>query len=468
MSHDPRRPVRHERVAYRSHYGGAMRSLGLSLIALTSIVGCTETGAHLTLETSPDGPTTATSFRVVLAAYDQFPEVRSQRVAPGDRTTVPVTYFLQQTVAGGESQDIEKLDGFTVRIAPDNDIDETRYIPFLVLYDGDKIAGIATYRLLVDTVMVPSPILVMTDEIDKYVLTVEKATQQDDPTVALGAGEARVVTCTHDDGTEYESGIVWRASDGEEYRILLPNDGSLDATGRPLDMDCDDHAVTAETSHEDCDDTRDVYYRGAADTCDGLDTNCDGATTWAESCPFSTTGNICNSPFGITGVRLCDEATQQMTDCAATAYCGCNVSGGCHACIVPFEPSLVDPLDDSFQHPCQPIVGAYPTPRCSVDKPCDIEILAVRGEWKVKISPPTTNQWGSRATGITGTLAIKVEHSDPDHEEQYDVNNPFANRPLAEVDVAYTTSTGTYYEPLLIRLAETQSQTCSGAMMYCY
>jgi hypothetical protein len=440
-----------------------MRSLGLSLIALTA-VGCAETGAHLTLATSPDGPTTATSFRVVLAAYDQFPEVRNQRVAPGDRTTIPVTYFLQQTLAGGESENIDDLDGFTVRIAPDNDIDETRYIPFLVMYDGDKIAGIATYRLLVENAMVPSPILVMPNEIDKYVLTVEKATQQDDPALELQAGEARVVRCAHDDGTEYESGIVWRAADGEEYRILLPNDGGLDATGRPLDLDCDEHAVTAETSHEDCDDTRDAYYRGAADTCDGQDTNCDGATTLTQEC--SLPSNICNSPFGVTGVSLCSEDTQVSTACAASAYCGCNASGGCHACVVPFEPSVTDP--DTLVHPCQPIVGAYGTNRCTTDKPCDVEIVAVRGEWKVKISPPATNQWGTRATGIAGSLAIKVEHSDPDHEEPYGVNNPLADRPLAEVDIAYTNSSGTFYEPLLIRLGETELQSCSGAMMYCY
>lgn len=461
MSHDPRRATRHHRVAYRSHYRGAMRLLGLSLFAL---VGCAETGAHLTLATSPDGPTTATSFRVVLAAYDQFPEVRNQRVAPGDRTSIHVKYFLQQTEAGGESSDIDQLDGFTVRIAPDTGI-ETRFIPFVIMYEGDNIAGIATYRL--GDELQPAPILVMPDEIDKYTLTVEKATQINDASLELQSGEVRVVSCPRDDQTSYASGIVWRTSTGEEYRILLPSDGTQDATTRMLDMDCDAHEVTAESSHRDCDDTRSEYNRGAADACDGADTNCDGAEILQEECPGNTA--TCVSPFGNTGVRVCSEETQVRTQCAPSAYCACQAGVNCHACSVPFEASIAEPANDALVHPCQPVIGTFQTPFCSDLKTCQVDIVEVRGEWKVKISPPEMNLFGSRATGITGPLAVKVEHFDgPTHEEEGDVNNPFVNRPLAEVDLAVTNETGTFFVPLLIRLQEDHSLTCSNATMYCY
>src|SRR5690606_4751092 len=156
----------------------------------------------------------------------------------------------------------------------------------------------------------PSPILVMRDEIDKYKLSIEATTQNDDPDDMLARGEVRVVRCYRDDQSSFASGIVWHTLAGDEYRLLLPADGSLDARGRELDMDCDGHAVTVDSSHDDCDDTRSDFYRGAPDSCDGRDTNCDNAQAIVNECPPTT--DDCFSPFDVTSVQVCDDTVGEL------------------------------------------------------------------------------------------------------------------------------------------------------------
>ena len=130
---------------------------------------CSESGAHFTLS-APQGPESASSFRVILATPEQIPSIANQRVGPNSNQTQTVPYFLQRTVAGVSEGSIEHVDGLRIKLEADfAAMPETTFIPFVLLYDAHgSVIGVGTYHAAGQTM--PSPVLVMPDEIDKYVL----------------------------------------------------------------------------------------------------------------------------------------------------------------------------------------------------------------------------------------------------------------------------------------------------------
>ncbi|HEY5951572.1 MAG TPA: putative metal-binding motif-containing protein [Kofleriaceae bacterium] len=392
-----------------------MRSLGLCLpgrrhrclLALCGLVGgalagCTDAGAHLTFS-APSGPGAVTSFQVVLATPERVPTIAEQRTAPGSLATQSVSYYLQRTIAGGTHGKIDGVDGFAVRVEPDPSMSETQFIPFVLMYEGDKIVGVATFRAADSAV--PSPILVLRDEIDKYVLDVEPVTQVSDVD-PVDVAQVRTVECFHDDQSMYTSGIVWRPKGGGEIRLLLPDDGGLDATGRALDLDCDGHAVTAETSGPDCDDSRGWFNRDARETCDGYDTNCDGLQSLVVAC---TGTNVCADPATNTGIALCDDRTGTEGTCQSDPQCACaNGSTTCARCILTTE------LGDSASSvkPCQPGIGYVRLdPMCSDYERCSrVEVLSVGGGWKAEISADLDPfAFGLVATNVGTKVVLRVK-----------------------------------------------------------
>lgn len=431
-----------------------MRLPGLSLrvAALVSVLGgCTETGAHLTLW-APEGPTTAASFRVVLAAHETIPTIRNQRVAAGDNHSLhDVSYFLQRTVAGASDEVGDGLDGLTVRIAPGDATDHSEFIPFVLVYDrAERIVGIGTYRA--GEAALPSAILVKRDEIDKYTLPIEPVTQVGDMD-APAPGQVQVIECFRDDQSAFTSGLVWRPLRGGEYRIVLPADGGTDATGRPLDLDCDDHVVTAESSRPDCDDTRNWFHRDAEDVCDGYDTNCDGLQTLATSCDANvcTTGGTADA-----GVELCDDATGEALGCNPTASCSCQLGQGCNVCLMPYTAGA----NQGDVRPCQPAVGMLKTGKCSEIAPCTVEVVGVRTGWKIEIAASSSGSFGYRAENVGASFAVRAKHPESDYE-----HSTANGVHLVDVDFALITTTGTYYMGAEIKLDEDISigGTCDSA-----
>jgi hypothetical protein len=316
------------------------------------------------------------------------------------------------------------------------------------------IAGIGTYRA---GDVPPSVIRVATDVIDKYVMKVEPTLQVTDDSRELAPGELRVITCDPETGPSYTSGLAWHTLGGEQFRLLFPDDGGLDATGRTLDLDCDGRAVTPDSSHQDCDDTRRRYHAGASDVCDGEDTNCDGGRTFATACMAALD---CVDPFaigGANGISLCDDATGHATACQPTESCRCadgNV-GGCHYCLVPYEPSVATPGSQSMVHPCQPADGVIQT-ACTAAKPCDVEIVGVRNGWKAKISASSANAFGQRAYGVGSQLAIRVERTAGVADEI--PGTPYAL--VGDVQLAFTTPIATVYYGLELKLGQDNSSSC--------
>jgi hypothetical protein len=334
------------------------------------------------------------------------------------------------------------------------------------MYDArGNLEGIGTYRA---GDAPPSPIRVATDVIDKYVVNVEKTVQLTDDSLELQPGEVRVITCYHDDQTTYTSGIAWHTLGGEQYRLLFPDDGGLDATGRMLDLDCDLHPVTPESSGRDCDDTRSAYNRGVTETCDGEDTNCDGAQTIVTG-ECAGTNTDCEDPFatnGAGGIELCNDSTGAPPVCLTSATCGCVSGQGCRVCLVPFEHSVANTA--GMVHPCQPALGVLRTYVCSELKKCDVEVVTVRNGWKVKISASSAGSFGSRAYDVGENLAIKLERVDGIDDEIMATGS----MPVGDVYLAFTTDTSTVYTAVELKTEESSSEACpiapATAMLNCY
>jgi hypothetical protein len=273
------------------------------------------------------------------------------------------------------------------------------------MYHGDQIVGVATYRAA-DSAQ-PAPILVKRDEIDKYVLDVEPATQVSDMDAAA-SGQVRVVTCYRNDQTTFTSGIVWRPQGGGELRLLFPDDDSLDATGRTLDLDCDGKAVAAQTSGPDCDDTRDWFHAGAQETCDGYDTNCDGLQNLVVACPAPSGGSVCADPTTGAGIALCDDRTGTVSACQSDPQCACAANPtACSRCVLQAQNGT----STSTLVPCQPGMGYTTIEQCSDTARCPrVEVLSVGGGWSAYVAADLQNpQFGLVATNVGYKVMLKVK-----------------------------------------------------------
>lgn len=402
-----------------------MKALGLVVVA--GLVGaCSESGAHLTLS-APNGPGEAAAFRVVLATPEQIPQVANQRVSPNAAEVQTVPYYLQRTIAGAE--EIDRVDGLRIRLAPDLSLTETEFIPFVLLYDrAGALVGVATFRTSGATK--PSPVIVVPDEIDKYTLEVEpvvQVTEEERP----APGQAHAVECETSEGVAFTSGIAWRPLGGGELRLLFPSDGGVDARERELDLDCDDHPVTEQSSGRDCDDTRVSFNRSAVEVCDGFDTNCDGLNTTVELC---TAPGICGDPTTGMGLALCDDRTGQVGQCMSDPQCLCaNQQAGCARCTIDYEYGAAG----GSIKPCQPGIGALSTGSlCSGTEPCTVHVLAARGGWKAEVANESTMAFGSSATGVGAKVLLKAKRPEG---PGYEMTKVFS---LGEVDLLITTKSG--------------------------
>lgn len=367
------------------------------------VVGCRmDEGAQLALQ-APLGPDAAVSLELVLASPAVEPVVSGQRKGPRTTETEDVTYYLQRTTAGAAPGAIDQVDGFTVRVTPDPTIADSAFVPFVLLRDErGALVGIGTYHARGS--QAPSPILVQSGEIDTYAIDVEPMTAVDGSS-ALGQGDAFAVSCTHDDQSTFTSGIAWRPGTGGELRLLLPDHGS-DATGRALDLDCDGQAVSPAASagsDDDCDDTRAAFHAGAAESCDGLDTDCDGQSYLAVAC---TSGNACPDPSTGMGIALCDDTTGMVGACQADPGCSCATSGnaGCTQCVI------AHPLGTTVGQisPCQPGIGILSTQGLCEGGTCQVDVALVRGGWEAKVATTDQGSFDRVATGVTGSFALEA------------------------------------------------------------
>jgi Putative metal-binding motif len=372
-----------------------------ALICVLLVGACTtEEGANLTFS---GGPTGVASYEVVLASPDAVAMIPDQRVSPLGVTGETVTYYLQRAAASFGA--IQTIDGYRVLIEPSATVADTSFIPFVLFYDAQQLLiGVGAYH---PNGAGPSPIDVKRKQIDEYTIDVETVTEGVD-TKAVGSDGAMQVMCGRTDGTTFRSGVVWRDPNGAELRLMLPSDGSTDATMRPLDLDCDGEVVAAAASSEDCDDTRARFHTGAAEVCNGEDTNCDAAQFSAVPC---TTAPTCGNSTA--GTAVCDQATQTVGTCSTDIACACapdsTAMADCQRCVLSFEHGT----GANDIKVCEPAIDTMiDTKGACSQTPCTVEVVATTGGWDATVASIAQGPFTKVATGVTSAFAMRVARID--------------------------------------------------------
>jgi hypothetical protein len=363
------------------------------LVMLVAACGGRDEGVLLVVE----APAAATADRIeiILASADPatIEDVDHQRVQPASLEQEQVRYYRQRAITGAVDN-VGALNGFAVRLEPNDDVPEGALIPILVGFDAqDQITAIGS---VTDNGM-PAPVAIEEGQLLRF--TVEMSTMlQTDGAGGVRDGEVVSVECN-----SFRSGIAWR-SGAEQVRLLLPDRSddrdATDASARERDLDCDGHVADAG----DCDDLRPKFHAGAEEACDGQDFDCDFQQRELVQCPDITT-----SCGATTGVGICDDGpngTANPVACAPDPECACE-QGPCASCVVPFEQAAIDEVSA-----CTPAIAIHVLLEpCGGN--CTVEVLKRPGElFKVSISKIDQNQFTDKLTGVADKIDLRVEAVD--------------------------------------------------------
>jgi len=368
--------------------------------------GGSDEGAILTVR-APAGPLTASRIEIILASADAstIVELGGQRAAPSALTEEETRYYRQRATAGTVDS-VASVDGFSVRIEPNAGANaDEQFIPFLIAYDrGDngvfQVSGIGA---VLDATGAPAPVVIEAGKTEAYFVDMVALTVTTGD-AGIANGETMVIDCPRLDQGTYRSGMAWRPASGPQLRLLLPDrsvDGEAqDASARLLDLDCDGH----EALDHDCDDLRASFHDDGVESCDGQDTNCDGARIELLECPLAP--GACG-PAASTGVQICDELGMREGPCEGGPQCQCAAGnpGICNKCVLSFLATA----DANKQAPCSPAVDTIALAACTAATPCVVEVVKRPGPWKVEISLEQEGGFGPKLVNVKDAFRLKVE-----------------------------------------------------------
>lgn len=380
---------------------GRLNSLAV-ILGLSACSSGPDEGAILTFE-SPEGPISATRIEVILAnaAPTAIADVDNQRRAPGSDADDAVRYYRQRAL-GGVVEGMKGVAGFQLRIEPDitTSTDE-EFIPLVFVYDGDALVGVGAVE---DALGDPAAVQITPGMITRYPVVVTGVSLLTDPAAPIERGTARTVSCSSSrDQEPWRSGVAWfpvvdparPEGRAHQLRLLLPDvsvdPAATDASAREADLDCDQHPA----ANNDCDDLRSAYYNGAAESCDGFDTNCDSQRFIPQGCtPTNAACNVSNPATA--GVQICDDTAGTLTACTPSAACLCSSAGGsayCTKCTVDFTGSA------ATKAACSPSVGKVTLTACEATS-CDVEVVGATTGWRAFIGTAETGPFTNRVVGV--------------------------------------------------------------------
>jgi hypothetical protein len=371
-----------------------MRSL--VLISLVGAAACGgDTGLVLKIS-APDGPGRAARIEIVLANPDAI------GTADGQLTGGMVRYYRQQSTTA--AVDVAELDGRLVRIEGRDGKGDEVFVPFVFAYD-DAIPQQARPPIAAGAVLDPQGLPLALEVPAGSIL---EATVSMIPLLAadmkLGvmSGQIAEIQCGSNSGA-WRSGLAWQPPAGEQIRLLLPApdaESKLDATARPLDLDCDGFVA----DQRDCDDLRARYNPGATESCDGEDTNCDGSHLAITQCdpPDADCG-----PGSTDGVLFCQDNAQgtPVAMCAGSPACRCQAGnpGPCSRCALAFE-GIAPPFK-----PCAPALAKLSVGPCDALSPCLVEVIRDDGPWVASVAAGQQLEFKQSATVVTGEVWLRVK-----------------------------------------------------------
>jgi hypothetical protein len=371
-----------------------MRALGL-MIVVAACGGSSDEGAVIIVR-APDGPVIADQIEIVLASADHVADIDDQRADPEGLAVHAARYYRQRATAGAVA--VGPVDGFVIRIEANSAASpDEEFIPFLIARTGGEITGIAA---VTGGDGLPATIEILPGTLVEYVVDMVPLA----PAVAeagVAPGESLVVECESNAGP-FESGIAWQPGDTAQLRLLLPADGTADASSRTLDMDCDLH----EVPDDDCDDLRAAFFVGSRETCDGLDTNCDGARLELVACDLPA--GTCGPTSSTDGVAMCiDREGGQLGACTGDPQCLCanGNPGPCTKCILDFQAGTAANL----AQPCAPAAGLLALPECDANRACIVEVMPVPGPWRAQVSVLPDGPFQGKVTGVIDKVHLRVE-----------------------------------------------------------
>ncbi|MBA3460834.1 MAG: putative metal-binding motif-containing protein [Deltaproteobacteria bacterium] len=419
-----------------------MRRLASVLALLAACDSAPDQGATLTFET-PGGPMTATRIEVVLAnaKTDTISDVDNQRREPGSGAEDAVRYYRQRA-KGGAVDGMSSISGFKLRIEPDatTSTDE-EFVPFVFVYNGDALIGVGAVE---DASGDPSAVQIAPKVMTGYTVTVT-AVQTVDADAAIDRGKARIVRCTNERSAPWDSGIAWfPVADpvrpngrAHQLRLLLPDVGAdpaaTDATMREADLDCDDHRAEAN----DCDDLRGAFHDGAAESCDGLDTNCDQARFTPQGCTQSS--GTCSVAGSGGGIQICDDAEGTLGACTPSAACLCaGGNPGCSKCLVDFTGAAAS------RAPCTPSIGFVKLPMCEGTTGCRVEVLGATNGWRAYISTMNSGGFTTTLDGVHFGVFLEAKLGN---------TLPFTQGSIGEVYLRITASQGPFLLPIQMEMS---------------
>ncbi|MFN0245438.1 MAG: putative metal-binding motif-containing protein [Kofleriaceae bacterium] len=413
-------------------------------------------GAILTFE-APDGVDGAARIEIVLASAnaEAIGTGIRQRMQPGALGEEDVVYYRQRA-KGGIVDVVETLDGFQVRIEPEIDAapDET-FIPFALIYDDAR--ELIAVGAVEDPDGNPMPVEIREDVRIEYTMTITPVTYPG-ATAPLETNQGLVVGCLDDQAEVWSSGVAWRPDTGPQLRLLFADlaadPSATDASERVADLDCD----AFDAADNDCDDLRDAFHPGQSETCDGLDTDCDGRRMEVQSCVLP---NSC----GGMGVSLCTDmgANAISTMCQPDPTCACLDAGGntCTRCVLGTR--LV--AGGAPRASCAPAIGKLHIEQYC-EGSCTVEVVDVEGAEAtisaVELGPFTAN---ITSTGVV-YLRVKTAPMFPAPSMTFtSVGRVFLavtheNRTMSlNIDLEITDDSGGDCEPAL--LADNYSMFCT-------
>lgn len=380
----------------------------LSLILVVAACGdATEEGAIITVR-APSGPATADRLDLVLASSDasSISEITGQRAQPGDVIEHVARYYRQRSTAGSVGE-VGAVDGFIVRIEPNTAVSaDEQFIPFVIAQESiDGELHVTGIGVVLDGNGEPAPISIEAGKLERYFVDMVPLAEAA-PDAAIARGESLAIACRQGDVSLFRSGIAWQPNDAAQLRLLLPDTSvdpdETDASSRALDLDCDQHDVP----DEDCDDLRNEYFVGNAETCDGFDTNCDGSRF--ELVPCQLPPGTCG-PSVADGVGVClDRDGGDMGACTGDPQCLCanGNPGPCTKCILGFQGTP----NEMRQRPCAPAVGELTLTGCQQSDPCTVEVIHQPSQpWVASVSITSDGPFLPKITGVVSKVNLHVK-----------------------------------------------------------
>lgn len=359
------------------------------LIGLIGAAACGDnTGLLLTIS-APQGPPGVTRIELVLANPDAIAAVGGQ-ITGGD------VQYLRQKSATAPVEDLARLDGFVVRIEARDGKDRERFVPLVLAYGG-RPEPIAIGAVL-DPSGRPMALEVPAGSRVEATATMTPLAPAD-PAKGVMSGQILEVRCA-DNAGGWRSGLAWQPPAGTQLRLLFPapgDDAKLDATSRPLDLDCDGYTADGR----DCDDVRARYNPGADELCDGEDMNCDGSQFAVTRC--SPTTSSCG-PGQEEGVQFCRDVAggAPIGECVGSPACLCR-NGPCARCALAFE-------GNTPERPCAPAIDVIENlAACTASAPCTVDVIRDEGPWEAAVAADPRGTFDRRAVVTMGKVHLRVK-----------------------------------------------------------